>query len=168
MVVPMKKYLTLLLLLTISLTGCGFHLQHETEVPTQFKTMSYMSYDPYGRLSRNIKELLSDNKVTLINNDTSTKYPTLKIIKESLNRNTISIYQDGKAAEYQLVLSVQAQMITEDQQIYPINVRIFRTFFDNPSAALAKTVEQNLIEDEMYKQAAKQIIGKLKSVNTVK
>lgn len=168
MIILMKKYLALLMLLAISLTGCGFHLQHEAEVPTEFKTMSYASNDPYGRLSRNIKELLSDNKVTLANNDTSNKYPTLKIIRESLNRNTISIYQDGKAAEYQLVLTVQALMTIADQQNYPINVRVFRTFFDNPSAALAKTVEQNLIEDEMYKQAAKQIIGKLKSINTVK
>ena len=60
----MKKYLALLMLLTISLTGCGFHLQHEPEVPPQFKTMSYISYDPYGRLSLAIKDLISDNKVT--------------------------------------------------------------------------------------------------------
>lgn len=163
----MKKYLALLMLLTISLTGCGFHLQHEPEVPPQFKTMSYISYDPYGRLSREIKELLSDNKVTLANADMSNKYPSLKIVSERLDRNTISIYQDGKAAEYQLVLTVGAQIVVAGQQVYPINVRIFRSFFDNPSAALAKTAEQNLIKDEMYKEAAKQIIRKLKSVDAV-
>lgn len=167
MVVPMKKYLTLLLVLAISLTGCGFHLQHNTEVPERFKTMSYISYDPYGRLSRDIKEILSDNHVKLANEDTSGKYPSLRITGDHLDSNTISIYQDGKAAEYQLVLTVSAQVVIAGQQIYPINVRVFRTFFDNPSKALAKTAEQNLIEDEMYEEAAKQIIGKLKSVDTV-
>ncbi|OCG03116.1 LPS assembly lipoprotein LptE [Gilliamella sp. wkB112] len=164
----MKKYLALLMLLAISLTGCGFHLQHEPEVPAQFMTMSYVSSDPYGRLSRNIKELLTDNKVILVDNGASDKYPSLRIVSEGLSRDTISLYQDGKAAEYQIVLTVQAQMVLPDQQIYPINVRIFRSFFDNPSAALAKTAEEKLIEDEMYKQAAKQIIRKLKSVNAVK
>ena len=163
----MKKYLALIMLLTISLTGCGFHLQHETEVPESFKTMSYISYDPYGRLSRNIKELLHDNDVTITNNNTSGQVPLLKMVSENLSRNTISIYQDGKAAEYQLVLTVEAQVIVAGQQTYPISVRVFRTFFDNPAEALAKTVEQDLIENEMFKQAAKQVIRKLKSIHAV-
>ncbi|WP_294611079.1 LPS assembly lipoprotein LptE [uncultured Gilliamella sp.] len=163
----MKKYLALLMLLTISLTGCGFHLQHEPEVPPQFKTMSYITSDPYGRLSRNIKEILRDNEVILVDNSASAHYPSLRVVSENLVRNTISLFQDGKAAEYQLVLAVRAQMVIAGQQVYPINVRIFRSFFNNPSAALAKTAEQNLIKDEMYKEAAKQIIRKLKSVNAV-
>ncbi|OCG65939.1 LPS assembly lipoprotein LptE [Gilliamella sp. Fer4-1] len=163
----MRKYLAFIMLLTISLTGCGFHLQHEPEVPERFKTMSYVSYDPYGRLSRNIKELLHDNQVTLANNNASEQLPSLRMISENLSRNTISIYQDGKAAEYQLVLAVEAQVVIAGQQTYPINVRVFRTFFDNPSEALAKTVEQDLIENEMFKQAAKQIIRKLKSIDAV-
>ncbi|MCX8726275.1 LPS assembly lipoprotein LptE [Gilliamella sp. B2838] len=163
----MKKYIALFMLIAVSLTGCGFHLQNETEIPARFKTMAYISYDPYGQLSRNIKELLKDNKVTLANNDVSHNYPSLNIIRESIDRSTISIYQDGKAAEYQLVLNVDAQVIVASEKVYPISVRIFRTFFDNPTAALAKTTEQDLIEDEMYKQAAKQIIRKLKSVDAV-
>ncbi|MDF7667297.1 LPS assembly lipoprotein LptE [Orbaceae bacterium ESL0727] len=164
----MKAYLTYIVLLAIStlLIGCGFHLQYDTEVPPQFKTMSYISYDPYGQLSRNIKEILSDNKVNLLNNDTSGKYPSLRLVKSKLTRDTISIYQDGKAAEYQLVLTVEAQVVIAGKDIYPINVRIFRTFFDNPATALAKTTEQSLIEQEMYKQAAKQLIGKLKTIRT--
>jgi len=160
----MKKYLALILL-TILLSGCGFHLQYEPEVPTRFKTLSYVSGDPFGRLSRNVKELLRDNEVTLTDANDKAKYPTLHIVKDSLNKNTISIYQDGKAAEYQLVLTVQAQVVIAGEQIHPIKVSIFRTFFDNPAAALAKNVEQNLIEDEMYKQAATQIIRKLKSID---
>ena len=62
-------------------------------------------------------------------------------------------------------MAIQAQVVIAGEQIHPITVRIFRTFFDNPAAALAKTVEQNLIEDEMYKQAAKDIIRKLKAVD---
>ncbi|MDF7671375.1 LPS assembly lipoprotein LptE [Orbaceae bacterium ESL0721] len=163
----MKKYITLALLLPllILLNGCGFHLQNEAEVPAQFKTMTFISHDPYGQLSRNIKEILGDNKVNLVDSSSS-EYPSLRIISNRLDRDTISIYQDGKAAEYQLVLSVEAQVVIKGKEIYPISVHIFRTFFDNPATALAKTAEQSLIEEEMYTQAAKQIIGKLKSVHT--
>ncbi|MCX8641070.1 MULTISPECIES: LPS assembly lipoprotein LptE [unclassified Gilliamella] len=163
----MKKYIALFILMAVSLTGCGFHLQNETEIPARFKTMTYISYDPYGQLSREIKELLHNNKIKLIDSGNLQKIPTLKIVNDSLDRNTISIYQDGKAAEYQLVLKIEAQVVIDNVKVYPIKVRIFRTFFDNPTAALAKTTEQDLIEDEMYKQAAKQIIRKLKSVDAV-
>lgn len=164
----MKKYIAIIMLMAISLSGCGFHLQNKNDIPSRFKTMSYISYDPYGKLSRYVKEILHDNQVKLVTDDASGQYPTLSITSEHIDRNTISIYKDGKAAEYQLVLTVQAQAVTNGKQIYPINVRVFRTFFDNPSNPLAKTAEQNLVEDEMYKQAAKQVLRKLKSVDAVK
>lgn len=63
----MKKYLALVMLLTISLTGYGAHLQHEAEVPAQFKTPFYINSDPYGRLTRDIKALQHDNSVILPN-----------------------------------------------------------------------------------------------------
>lgn len=161
----MKKYLGCLVFVAFLLTGCGFHLQHTTEVPKQFQTMVYASNDPYGKLSREIKSLLTDNNVKLVNDNENGAYPTLRIVSTSLDRNTISIYQDGKSAEYQLTMNVDAQVIIAGQDIYPINVKVFRTFFDNPAAALAKTTEQTLIENEMYQQAAVQLLRRLKSVD---
>lgn len=163
----MKKLFSLVTLTMILLTGCGFHLQHETEIPKQFETMTFYSENPYSELSRTVKDLLNKNKVLLVQEDSAHQYPSLRIINSNIGKETISIYQNGKSAEYQLILIVNAQVIMAGRDIYPITTKVFRTFFDNPATALAKTTEQKLIEREMYTQAAKQLISKLKSINTI-
>lgn len=163
----MKKLFSLVTLTMILLTGCGFHLQHETEIPKQFETMTFYSENPYSELSRTVKDLLNKNKVLLVQEDSAHQYPSLRIINSNIGKETISIYQNGKSAEYQLILTVNAQVIMAGRDIYPITTKVFRTFFNNPATALAKTTEQKLIEREMYTQAAKQLISKLKSINTI-
>lgn len=160
-----KQYKWLLLLGVITLSGCGFHLQHTAEIPAQFKSLSVESGDPYGALTREVRSVLIANNVNIVDNAMETNTPSLRLIKNDLARNTISIYQDGKAAEYQLILTVDAQVVIAGHDIYPITVKIFRTFFDNPATALAKDTEQTLIKKEMYQQAAQQIVRKLKSVD---
>lgn len=155
----------MMLLITL-LTGCGFHLKGETEVQTEFKKMFFSSYDPYGLLSRYIHELLSRYHVKLVTKSEGKNYPSLEITSSSLNKSVISIYQDGKSAENQLVLIVEAQVVIAGKDIYPIRVRISRTFFDNPSVALAKTTEQELITQEMYEEAAQQVIAQLKTLGS--
>jgi len=163
----MKKLLCLFTFIAILLSGCGFHLQNNAEIPKQFQTMTFHSYDPYGPLSREIKKRLTINKVKFVTPDDQHSYPSLHIINNSLTRNTISLYQDGKSAEYQLILTVDAQVIIAGDDVYPITIKIFRTFFDNPETALAKNTEQNLIEQEMYSESATQLIRKLRSINII-
>lgn len=161
----MKKKIGLLVAVLFLLSGCGFRLQSTSEIPAQFQTMYFQSNSPYSLLSREIKTGLENKGVNLVSSNPNRTYPSLYILSSSLSRNTISIYPDGKAAEYQIVLTVQGQVIIAGKDIYPITTKVFRTFFDNPATALAKTTEETMIEDEMYAQAAKQIIGKLRTVN---
>lgn len=159
------RYLFPLFVLML-LSGCGFHLQNKANIPSQFKTMELQSSDPYGRLSRSITTQLIQNDIQLVQNGEDSKYPSLRILGNTLNQDTISIYPDGKSAEYQLTLTVESQVVIAGKDIYPITVKVFRTFFDNPATALAKSTEQTLIENEMYQQAATQLINKLRTVNT--
>lgn len=167
----MKKQICLLIIAIFMLTGCGFKLQGTAEIPEQFKLMHLQSNNPYGLLSREIKTALQLNGVKLVarseKDNNKNSYPSLHILSSSITRDTISVYQDGKSAEYQIILTVNAQVIIAGKDIYPITTKIFRTFFDNPATALAKTTEETLIENEMYKQAANQIISKLRTVNAV-
>lgn len=150
------------------LSGCGFHLQNKTEIPKQFETLVFTSTDPYSFLSREIKNVLTANHIKVVGSNEQHGIPELRLVGYGVTKDTVSVYQDGKAAEYQLILTVNAAVLIAKQDLYPINVRIFRSFFDNPSAALAKNTEQTLIIQEMYSRAAERVVHKLNKIGLVR
>ncbi|MBS9433782.1 LPS assembly lipoprotein LptE [Photorhabdus hainanensis] len=159
------RILTLLLGLAVLVTaGCGFHLRGTTQVPPELKKLQLTSGDPYGPLARSVRQQLRLNNVTILE-DGSADTPILKLIGSSENKDTVSVFQDGKAAERQLTLYVDAQVIMPDGSVYPLRSRVDRSFFDNPLEALAKDAENEIINQEMREQAARGLVRQLLTVH---
>lgn len=156
----------LILLLACSCAGCGFHLRGHTQLAKPLQTLSLISNDPYGPFVRDVREQLRLNNVTLVKDSNNTKVTSLRIVSTSSSQDTVSVFQDGTTAEYQLALKVDAQVLVPGQDLYPIHVTVFRSFFDNPLTALAKDAEQSMILQEMQKNAAEQLVRKLITVPT--
>lgn len=162
----MRYLITLLLSLSVLVTaGCGFRLQGTTQIPDELKTLQLSSNAPYSALTRAVREQLRLNNVTLLENG-KPDIPILKITGSSETTETVSIYQDGKAAEKQLTFVLNAQVLMPNGSIYPLQSQVERTFFDNPLEALAKDAENELVKQEMREQAARMLVRKLLIVHT--
>ncbi|MDF2154899.1 LPS assembly lipoprotein LptE [Vibrio sp. CAU 1672] len=156
--------LPVILMLTGLLSACGFHLRGEYTVPAELHTLSFTSYDEYSPLARYVRSQLTMNKVNLT--QPSPSVPNINLIEEKLEERTLSLYQNSRAAEKELTYMVKYRVTVPGYGARDFTTTVNRNYLDNPLTALAKSVERDVIEDEMRQQAANQMMRQLGQIRT--
>ena len=155
-----KRILLATLALSVLLSaGCGFRLQGSYSIPEQLQTLSLSSQDEYSELTRLVRERLRLNSIAVV--APADDIPALRIINDSLDRSTLSIYPTGNVAEYELIYQVTFSVQLPGDESQRFDVAIHRDYLDDPRTALAKSREMELLLKEMRIQAADRIIQTL-------
>ncbi|WP_408634228.1 LPS assembly lipoprotein LptE [Paraferrimonas haliotis] len=137
--------------------GCGWRLQGSYQIPDSLQTIHLTSQDQYSELTRLLSERLRLNNVTLVEADPK-KVPELRLISDSLERSTLSLFPSGKVAEYELIYTVEFAVTQPESEPRRQNVVIRRDYLDDPRTALAKSREMDMLLKEMRQQAADRIV----------
>ncbi|MBU2898449.1 LPS assembly lipoprotein LptE [Vibrio hepatarius] len=141
------------------LSACGFHLRGDYSIPEELGTLSLTSYDQYGSFTRMMKSQLRINEVNLV--PPSENIPNLHIIDEGVGERNLSLYQNTTAAEKELTFTATYRVTIPDLGDKTFSTSVSRSYLENPLTALAKSVERDMIEDEMRQFAAGQIIRQM-------
>ncbi|WP_038219899.1 LPS assembly lipoprotein LptE [Vibrio sp. N418] len=151
--------LTSVVLAASLLTACGFHLRGDYSIPEELDTMSLTSYDQYSTFTRMMRTQLRMSEVTLV--PPAANIPNLHLLGESVGERTLSLYQNTRAAEKELTFNASYRVTIPEIGSRQFSTSVTRSYLDNPLTALAKSVERDMIEDEMRKLAASQIIRQM-------
>lgn len=145
--------------MTSVLSACGFHLRGDYSVPEQLNKLSVTSYDQYSTFTRLVKKQLTQSHVDIVT--PAKDIPNLHLVSESISSRTLSVYQNTRTAEEELTLAVSYQITIPNIGVRHFSTSVTRSYLDNPLAALAKSMEESMIEDEMRKLAASQVIRQM-------
>lgn len=140
------------------LAGCGFHLRGS--LPLSQYPAIYVQSEAHSELAALLNQRFQQNKVELITSYQADK-PALHLIRDTLERRTLSLFANGQVAEYELIYKVEyhIQLAGEEPQRYQFE--LYRDYQDDPSNALAKAQELELLLSELRQQAANRIIRQL-------
>jgi len=160
----LKAYSIMLCALSaLLLNGCGFQLRGDYLLPPQLQTLHLSSVDKYGELTRVVKQHLLNNQVNVVNQYTN-GLPEMRILKDTLDRRTLSVFPNGQVAEYELIYTVSYQLILASKEPQTFKFEINRDYQDDPDKALAKSRELALMLSEMRKEVADKILRSMASI----
>ncbi len=166
---PLTKTLRALLMLTLigTLSGCGFHLKQQYQLPEHVQSLRLESAE-FSELTRLLSHRLQLQNIELLPlTSDREEFATLTIRESGISKRTISLYTNAQNAEYEMSYSVNGVLSVPGYKPYRFSVKLHRDFIENPTEALAKSREEQLLISELRGVAADQIVRNLAQVSSL-
>lgn len=162
----MKTRLLLVCLLLLT-TACGFHLRGSQL--TEFDIANiYIVPSSAPRLAKEVTSQLAGAGVTLASSSAGASYiVTLK--EEGFEKSVLSVSATtGKVEEYQLVFNAKMDASHPDGKSIASNdsVRAAHDFTFDENAVLGKFSEEALLQEDIIRRAANQVLRRLQALLT--
>ncbi|WP_417658617.1 LPS assembly lipoprotein LptE [Pseudidiomarina sp.] len=144
-----------LVILTTALSGCGFQLRDNYQLPAAMQAVSVQA-PAFSEFSQVLQRRLTLAGAELV--DSAQADMTIEVLSDQLDRRTLSLSQSGQVAEYEMIYTVNYQIIQQGSEPQKLQVEVYRDYQDDPNFALAKTREREVLIREMRDDAARQLL----------
>jgi len=152
------KHLFIISLFCTLISGCGFHLAGNYQLPISMQQLNFDSKDKYNEISRLVKASLIQQDVQFNKLANTT---ILRLGQERFERGTLSLFSSGQVAEYELIYTLEYSVIKPKTEAKSFEIVIRRDYLDDPRSAQAKSREREQLLNEIREQATKSIMSQL-------
>ena len=161
----LMKLHSLLLVLSICVSACGFHLRGSQIGELDVSSIHVQSHGA-AKLASIVKTQLQIVGIETVDNATEAEY-VLQLKDESFKRNVLSVSpRTGKVEEFELVYT--AQMAVSQADGTPVmpgdSIRVVRDYTFDEDAVLGKFTEERLLQEDLTRRAASQVLRRLQAV----
>jgi len=166
MLKAISKYLSIVLL-TMLLSACGFHLRGNTPIPSDLNTLYIQSKRPYDTLSKSLHQQLQTAGVTIATTPKDAPV-TLKIISEANSQSLGNIGTNTTTRVYALHYEAKFALYNSKgkQLAGPYAVTETRSFATSSNQILSYSTAQVELKNEMAAAAANQVLNILVAPST--
>lgn len=156
--------MVVLMMMAIMLTGCGFQLRGQIDLPEPMRQMALATPDATSDFVRELTAQLRANGVQLTDGATAGA-SRLVIERERVYREALTISQDARVREYVLYLEVRFGFFDSDGEPIVENevVRLSREYRFDEQAILGSSREEEVLTQDLSRELAAQLIRRLAS-----
>jgi LPS-assembly lipoprotein len=149
-----------LLLTTLLLGACGFHLRGQTGMP--FKSVYVDTANPKTPLIAELRRGLESNQVKLAAAADQADV-VLQIVFEISDKQILTLSSSGRVTEFRLIYRVSLRAYDHEKQDWiPAEEMVLRRDYTyDDTKVLAKEAEENLLNQSMRTEMAQQILRRL-------
>lgn len=158
----MKKII-ISLFVALSLSACGWHIRGSVELPKQLSNLYISATDSKGALITDLRQLLKTNRISLTDTAADANY-SLNVLEETKDRHTAGVGGDELSSSYEITLKANYEIhLKNSDQITKGTAISVRNFNYNTAAINSATQEELLLDQEMRRDLAQQILRRLSS-----
>lgn len=154
---------TFILLATLSLTACGFHLRGSQvqDMAFAFKSL-YLKAPAESPFVAELRSTLNANKVAMTSTADSAEL-LLEVVSEQAHKNILSLSGSGRVREFQLIYRVSLRAYDNKQVDWlpPEEIMLTRILAYDDAQILAKQQEEAQLYRDMRTDAVGQAIRRL-------
>ena len=145
--------------MSMMLTGCGFQLRGNIDLPSDLKQVSVVS-NKYSDLVKNLNQRFSNNNIQVVDKSDKDLY-RVKIVSETFNRRQLSINISGRVNEYELIYNIIYQISSPNEKAKEEAMSLYRDYSFDENNIMGNTDREAQIKKEMTSNAASLIFTKL-------
>ncbi len=151
---------TFVLLMTLLLSACGFHLRGQAVLP--FESLYLQVPNESSPFAVELKRALLANNVRLTKSAEQAQV-VLQIVSEVPEKQILTLSGGGRVREYQLRFRVSLRAYDQKQidWIPAEEILLRRDFTYDDTQILAKQEEETLLYQNMYSDAVQQVLRRL-------
>lgn len=159
----LKILVVAVMLMVVS--ACGYHLAGKADLDPVFEK-THVSYQGRGRaVAELIEKQFQSNKYQIVPAEQASA--VVKVLYETTNKEILSLDDDGKVREYELILRVGFNVQDAEGNVLIKNqeVRLSRDFLFEINELLGNVSEEQKIYQEMRADASRLILYRLQAVS---
>lgn len=145
-----------LLMTTLLLNACGFHLRGQVSMP--FETIYLQTANPNTPLIRELRRNLEARQVELVTAADQAEL-VLNIVSEIPGKEVLSLGGDGRVNEFRLFYRISLRAYDLQKDWIPAEeIVLHRDYSYDDTKVLAKDAEENLLYQSMRSDMVQQIM----------